>query len=68
MDGTNTEENLHGTVPSEPDKNEAYVSCEEVRKYLTEISTVLSNIAKGISMSLDNMEGKNMNEGDTDNG
>jgi hypothetical protein len=68
MDGLNTEENLHGTVPSEPDKNEAFVSCTEVKKYLNEISKILGEISQGIAMSLDNMEERVTTKGDTDNG
>ena len=66
------EENLHGTVTTEaetnePDKTEPYVSVEEVRNYLTEISKALISISENISMSIKNMEEKT-SEGATDNG
>tara|TARA_R100000655_G_scaffold91839_2_gene132723 strand:+ start:1171 stop:1368 length:198 start_codon:yes stop_codon:yes gene_type:complete len=54
-------------VDNEPDKTEPYVSVEEVRNYLTEISKALISISENISMSIKNMEEKT-SEGATDNG
>ncbi len=66
MDKENTEESIVMDVEETKDKT-PYVSCEEVSAYLNEISKVLTDIAKGISMSLDNME-QFVKQGDTDNG